>query len=1002
MSCERQKATARRFAADGSSVVWGLPPPPSPTFAVSPGGVAIVARPPWKVRPYMLPALRKWTQMSRMVVARAAHPCHNLVLLCVYGFPESHPNRSMNEEMLIEAFATMASLTMPAILGGDLNTIHGESLAMVLAEALGILCVSPIDKPTTKSREGDPSSSKPLDYVFANYQAKDLIANTRVNYAISLSDHYPIEVKLSVVKPCFVRVRWPKRSTLPIEKTGAYEFPWLPEEVGFANWQKLATKWLATTFGVKISKKDRVKIVTAPPAAKCDDKVYRQLIKLNLAVQHAKMHGQTSVRLKSIKRKLTALPPDQQHAIGSPHSPDLPHTVEEVIAKYAQEKNELALQTWKQQVATWKVNTKQACAFVRNPPPMKLTMLKDVAGATADPMRIQELLMQYWSQIESWPCEAARKCAEDNLENHYSFLLPHVPFNASLTTELLVDVVKGMKNSASGFDSWTVAEIKALPPQAWDLLRRIFMYRYETMERELVTLVKRVVLEKHDGLCAEAEVRPIDIYSTLLRAISSAMYRLVRPWACQVLYPSQYATQGGALKAVARIAWSTELSFGGLSSVFSVSCDFSKMFNMMSVGVASLSASFMGLSDHLVDLLARPIKGSSFSWKLPHDAKPLEVTHERGLPQGLAGSVLLAECMIAPLLWRCHQVLREESSATTVAYVDDLNFILPRHDMLIRIIELILQYRDHFFLDLSLAKSSLWATHPSTIKDASAHFDIPAARTLKALGAEWPVTVQANPTYDKEHDRCEEAEKRLLRVRHMPIGVAKKIAIISSTCLSTLDYVNHPDLSSVRHLRSLVKKALVQQFAAPEVLYNCFVSSSIDPCIRWLLSGLRLWHLIIQQERDLALLDRLVAGRGRLAKIAKLAEKYCIQVTQHGILVGEAATPPSYPWAIVRSKILEHLKILQLTQLAERRPNTFGGMQTCSCKAHRRFLMSKPDYEQAVLLKLWTGSAMTRAKHAQMGEGSGMCECGDAQDVHHILWTCPLRPPPPPIDCLPC
>ena len=110
VSSEGQKVISRRFAAGGASVVWGLPPPPSPTFRDSPGGVAIVARSPWNVRSYVLPSLRKWTQMSRVVAARAVHPEHDMVLICVYGFPGSHPGRSMNEEMLIDVFSSMATL----------------------------------------------------------------------------------------------------------------------------------------------------------------------------------------------------------------------------------------------------------------------------------------------------------------------------------------------------------------------------------------------------------------------------------------------------------------------------------------------------------------------------------------------------------------------------------------------------------------------------------------------------------------------------------------------------------------------------------------------------------------------------------------------------------------------------------------------------------------------------------------------------------------------------
>ena len=345
----------------------------------------------------------------------------SLVVLCVYGFPESHPNRCMNEEMLIDVFASMATLNMPSVMGGDLNSVHGESLAMVLAEALGIYCVSPTNKPTTRTKEGETSTTKPLDYVFANYQAKDLIQAARVNYAVTLSDHYPIEVRLSVVKPMFMRVRWPRRTVLPQERKGTFEFPWLPEDIGFAKWQRLATRWLAATFGQRVAPKNKVRIVNNPPMPKCDDKPYRQLIKLNLAVQHIQRHGATKERLRSIQRKVAALPQHLRHTLGPSLPCDLSLTIEEVIKQYATEKNQQALKAWRQKMAAWKSNSKQACAFVRNPPPQKLTMLKDVNGATANPMRIQELLMAYWGRIESWPAPGALTCAMDNLENYYSF-----------------------------------------------------------------------------------------------------------------------------------------------------------------------------------------------------------------------------------------------------------------------------------------------------------------------------------------------------------------------------------------------------------------------------------------------------------------------------------------------------------------------------------------------------------------------------------------------------
>ena len=161
-----------------------------------------------------------------------------------------------------------------------------------------------------------------------------------------------------------------------------------------------------------------------------------------------------------------------------------------------------------------------------------------------------------------------------------------------------------------------------------------------------MSLVKRVPIDKHDGLCSPKEVHPIDLFSVILRVVSSATYVLARPWACAVLHPSQFATQGGAIVAASKIALRTELTLLRAIPTCAVVSDFAKMFNSMSVEVATESARYMGLGERMCEMLALPLKVSSFVWKLPFGAKPVEFSNERGLPQGMAGSVLLAECSI--------------------------------------------------------------------------------------------------------------------------------------------------------------------------------------------------------------------------------------------------------------------------------------------------------------------------------------------------------------------
>ena len=73
------------------------------------------------------------------------------------------------------------------------------------------------------------------------------------------------------------------------------------------------------------------------------------------------------------------------------------------------------------------------------------------------------------------------------------------------------------------------------------------------------------------------------------------------------------------------------------------------MFNMLSGLVAAEVAAFMGLSfPSIMDLLA-PVACAIGTWKLPISASPTPFGTSRGLPQGMATSVILAELVTSHL-----------------------------------------------------------------------------------------------------------------------------------------------------------------------------------------------------------------------------------------------------------------------------------------------------------------------------------------------------------------
>ena len=102
--------------------------------------------------------------------------------------------------------------------------------------------------------------------------------------------------------------------------------------------------------------------------------------------------------------------------------------------------------------------------------------------------------------------------------------------------------------------------------------------------------------------------------------------------------------------------------------------------------------------------------------------------------------------------------------------------------------------------------------------------------------------------------------------------------------------------------------------------------------------------------------------------------------------------PSREPWFLVKKIMLSHLKQEEWRSLRERRPDTYGGLTTCHIKAHRALLRTMDSWDQTLLVRIWTGSVMTRTKSALIGKGTDQsCPCGfECQTLRHALWECPF------------
>ena len=136
---------------------------------------------------------------------------------------------------------------------------------------------------------------------------------------------------------------------------------------------------------------------------------------------------------------------------------------------------------------------------------------------------------------------------------------------------------------------------------------------------------------------------------------------------------------------------------------------------------------------------------------------------------------------------------------------------------------------------------------------------------------------------------------------------------------------------------------------------------------------------------------------GRLTLAIKALAKRKIQVEPHAFVCGEKRIPCGWGWESVKKGIREHLAADAMSNLIARRPGTFGGGGKVHRVQHMKLLQSLPNYDAAIMMRIWTGSLLTRERAYRVrGAEHQKCTCGMEQTVWHVLCECPDLPLVPP------
>ena len=547
VSATGQRSLARAAVRDGISCVWSAPPPPSPTFSVSPGGTAILARAPLVAKDQPIPELQQWVAAARLCSDRVSFPSSSLVssflAVVIYGFPDSHAERGRNDELLRDVFVSLGAWTCPILVAGDLNTTITQSEALSQADHWGFFRVSP-NLVTTLSRDGLPSKGQPIDQMLANTQMLDMLTECKVDWGVAISDHYPLTAALVLNCGSFRIARWPQPSKFcEGHEMMIVPYPKVPQECSYSQWLSAIRGWLQKVLGTKVPPKDKMRFTTYKPPKLPVDQLYRRLLGVERAISCILEQGTTPQRQTALERKLVAL--RERHHLAFVHE-DWLERLKEVrtwILDHTNHSHRQMMDKWRAEAVTWKISTKAAFAYLRNPKPSKTTILQEHDDFTCEPNRVEAALNAYWQTKETWPQGMTSHMAIENLVEYYSIFLPNHPYDHSFEPCHLVKAAKEAKVSSPGLDAWTIRELQMLPQEAWSVLHDILTKRFSQVGASLTGLVKRVPLEKVEGATRPDQHRPIDLFSALLRVFLSAVSQVVRPWAMNNLHKDQYASK---------------------------------------------------------------------------------------------------------------------------------------------------------------------------------------------------------------------------------------------------------------------------------------------------------------------------------------------------------------------------------------------------------------------------------------------------------------------------
>ena len=113
-----------------------------------------------------------------------------------------------------------------------------------------------------------------------------------------------------------------------------------------------------------------------------------------------------------------------------------------------------------------------------------------------------------------------------------------------------------------------------------------------------INMYRRVSVEKGENtIPTPDQFGPIDVFPLMARMLSTPATRTIEGWKRAMTHRGQYASKGGTIQATTRLAIKCEQVVRKTLPTYSLTIDFSKLFNMISPAVAVKACALMGLAE---------------------------------------------------------------------------------------------------------------------------------------------------------------------------------------------------------------------------------------------------------------------------------------------------------------------------------------------------------------------------------------------------------------------